>query len=136
MSNGTNTWGVRFSKIVWFEKLLQGHSNIATVKRDRDILFTVQRRSPSDTLSILACDEYVAGMEVVLRALHEFGPLNIIHVGGGWCGYTEEAKRFCLDNKIGIYITDEMSGALWKRDYWAYHKTDEKGDAHYFFKSA
>lgn len=44
------------------------------------------------------------------RALSEFGKLDIIHVGGGWCGYTQEAKEYCIDNKIGIYVSDEMSG--------------------------
>ncbi len=136
MTNGANDWGVSFSKITWVERLLRTHENVAELDRQRDIYFTVKRKAQNDSLAVLACDEYAAGMEVVLRALSEFGKIDIIHVGGGWCGYTKEAKDYCIENRIGIYVTDEMSGALWKREYWAYHKRDKDGNPFFYYKSA
>jgi hypothetical protein len=133
MNNGRNDWGVAFSKIVWFERLLRNHKNVADVNRHSDICFSLRRVAQIDELSVLGCDEYTMGLAAVFKALDEFGRLDIIHVGVGWCGYTKEAKLWCIENKIGLYVSDEMSGALWKDEFWAYHKKDEKGDPVYYF---
>ena len=127
-SNGTNTWDVSFSHIAWFERLLKTHSNILNVSRHHDLLFEVDRKRQSDHLSIFCCNEYTMGLTMVQRAIHEFGTLNLIYIGGGWCGYTTEAKEFCLEAKIGLYVTDEMSGALWRDDFWSYHRKDKDGN--------
>lgn len=136
MSNGNNTWDVKFSHIAWLEKLLRNHDNVSAISRDQDILFTVDRSNPQDRLTVLCCNEYTFGLTLVQRALHEFGTVNIIYVGGGWCGYTEEAKAFCLDQRIGLYVTNEMSGALWKRDYWSYHQRNKEGNPVYYYRVA
>jgi hypothetical protein len=68
------------------------------------------------------------GLTDVQRALAEFGKLNLIYIGGGWNGWTKTAKEFCLDQKIGLYVTNEMSGALWADDFWSYYQKDEKGN--------
>jgi hypothetical protein len=136
MSNGSNDWSVSFSRIDWLDKLLRGHPNVACVKRDRDIYFSVKRKEQGDNLFVLCCDEYAAGMAIIQRGLSEFGEINIFHIGGGWNGYTPEAKQYCLQNRIGLYVSDEMSGALWKNEYWNYHKRDDDGNPTYFYRSA
>src|SRR5262245_32568207 len=128
MSNGANAWGVKFSQITWFQKMLTTHPNVDAVDRRDDILFTVTRKKPNDTLRILCCDEYTAGMAVIRRGLQEFGELNIFYIGGSWNGYTTQAKEYCIENHIGLYVTDEIAGALWKNDHWNYQKKDKDGD--------
>jgi hypothetical protein len=136
MTNGQNTWAVRFSQITWFERLLRTHGNVAAVSRRDDILFDVIRKKQRDQVVALCCEEYTAGITVVQRALAEFHRVDIVYIGGGWCGYTAQAKEFCVSNRIGIYVSDEMTGALWADDYWAYHKRDQKGDPIYYYRSA
>ena len=136
MTNGSNTWGVSFSHISWFQRLLQTHGNVRNVTRSRDLLFELDRVRQRDQLKALCCNEYTMGITSVHRALSEFGRIDVIYIGGGWCGYTEEAKRYCLESKIGLYVTDEMSGALWLDDYWAYHRKDRDGNPVYYFRAA
>ena len=136
LNNGSNTWGVAFSKVMWFERLLKSHGNIKNVIRRDDIIFEVDRTQQADHLTILCCDEYAMGITAVHRALNEFGSLDIIHIGGGWCGYTFSAKEFCLDSSIGLYISNEMSGALWKNEFWKYHQADKDGNPIYYCKTA
>jgi hypothetical protein len=136
MSNGSNNWGVEFSKIMWFERLISTHRNIENIARHDDIVFEVDRLKQKDHLTILCCDEYAMGITAVHRALREFGDLNIIHIGGGWCGYTTEAKEFCLNANIGLYVSNEMNGALWKDEFWAYHQKDEDGNTVYYSRTA
>lgn len=136
MNNGRNTWGVEYHRIAWFENLLHGHPNVTNVVRHDDIMFEVDRVKQRDHLRILCCYEYTMGLTAVHRAIREFGELSIIHIGGGWCGYTPEAKQFCLDSGIGLYVSNEMSGALWRDDYWSYYQRDPDGNPISYSRSA
>lgn len=136
MSNGSNDWGVSFGRISFLDSILRSHGNVANVERDQDILFTVTRNNQSDVLRILCCDQYAMGTTLVNRALAEFGKLNIIFVGGGWHGYTKQAKEQCLAARIGLYNATELAGGLWKDDYWAYNRKDEDGNPIFAYKMA
>lgn len=135
-NNGTNNWNVSFAHISWLEKLLISHANVATVSRHDDIVFEVDRKQQADHLAIFCCNEYTMGLTLVQRALHEFGKLDLIYIGGGWCGYTNEAKKFCLDQRIGLYVTEEMSGALWRSEFWSYYRKDTDGDPIYHIRES
>lgn len=127
-SNGTNTWNVSFAHISWFERLLTNHGNITSLSRHDDLVFKAVRKQQKDHLQIICLNEYTMGLTAIHRALHEFGKPNLIYVGGGWCGYTKPAKEFCLSERIGLYVTNEMSGALWSTKYWTYHQRDKDGN--------
>jgi hypothetical protein len=133
MTNGRNDWNVPYSHITWFDRLLRTHDNIANVQRSHDILFEVDRKKQNDHLKILCCREYTMGLTSIQRGLYEFGPLNIFYIGGGWCGYTRQAKEFCVTQKIGLFISEEMNGGLWKNDYWTYHRRDKDGNPVYSY---
>lgn len=132
MSNGNNDWNVAYSQITWFQRLLQNHSNTSDIQRHDDIVFEVDRPTQGDHLRVLCCDEYVMGLTTVQRGLSEFGEINLFYIGGGWCGYTKEAKQFCIDAQIGVFVSNEMSGALWKTDFWNYHQRDKDRNPIYF----
>lgn len=134
MSNGSNEWGVEFHRIQWFGNLLSSHNNVASVSRTRDILFQIERVRQRDSLRALCLYEYTASRTAIINAINYFGNLDIIHIGGGWCGYTKQAKQYCLENSIGLYVSDEMTGALWKNDFWNYNKTDKDGNPIYFVR--
>ena len=136
MTNGSNNWGVDYSSIKWVENLLVSHRNVLRVERHDDICFSVNRSNQNDIIEIVTCQEYTAGHAVVQRALSDFGNIDIIHIGGSWNGYTRDAKQYCIQNRIGLYVSNEMSGALWKDDFWAYHQRDDEGNPSYFFRSA
>ena len=124
-NNGANDWDVSFSHIKWFENLLINHANVKDILRHNDLVFEVDRNRQGDHINLFCCNEYTMGLTMVLRALKEFGTIDLIYIGGGWCGYTNEAKDFCLAQKIGLYVSGEMSGALWADEYWAYHRKDK-----------
>lgn len=136
MSNGSNNWGVQYSRITFLEKILSTHPNVISVNREHDIYFTITRRKQRDMLKILCCDEYALGLAAVRRGLSEFGKIDIFFVGGVWNGYTKDAKNFCEQSLIGIYNSKEMAGGLWRDDFWSYYATDEKGNRISFVRSA
>lgn len=125
-NNGSNTWGVSFSYITWFQRLLEAHGNVNNITRHDDIVFEVDRKRQADHLTILSCNEYVMGFTLVQKAIADFGHLDIIHVGGFWNSYTDDAKDFCLNRRTGLYTSSEMTGALWKNEFWCYEKPDKE----------
>jgi hypothetical protein len=50
MTNGSNDWGVTFGRISFLDQILRNHGNVANVNRERDILFTVNRRRTADSI--------------------------------------------------------------------------------------
>lgn len=117
--------------------MLKTHNNIESnsVKRTKDILFETTRLRQNDKVLVLCLREYTFGTTLYYKVLEEFPNVNIIYIGGGWSGYTKEAKSIALENKTGIYVTNEMTGALFKDEYWAYHKRNQEGDPDYFYHS-
>lgn len=129
-------FSVPFSRTSFLERLLQEHPNVESVDRTRDILFTVQRKNQKDVLRILGLDEYVLGMPVYSTAVEQFGKLNIISNGGNWNGYTSSLKRHAEDMHVGIYIVNEMAGALHRDEYWSYRKKDARGVSYDYSQKA
>ena len=125
MGNGSNSWDVSLCHIRWFERLLNNHKNITSFTRDQDILFEINRKYQGDILKILYLNQYVMGLTAVQKALEEFGELNVICIGL-WCKYTSTAKDFCKQNHIGLYVVGEITGAIFKDEFWNYQKKDSE----------
>ena len=130
MNNGSNQWGVAFNRITWLEAAIRSHQNVESVERRDDIVFDVVRRAGGG-VTIVCLDEYTLGIAAAQRVAVEFPGVNFISVGGNWNCYTWEAKEWCLTQRIGLYNSSELSGALWKNEHWNYFKRDKDGDALY-----
>lgn len=135
-NNGQNNYGVNYSVISWLEQALKTHKNISSVSRYDDIIFDVTRTNQGDRLTIFCANEYVCGITFVQHVLAEYPKCNIISVGGGWNGYTSEAKKFCLAAKIGLFVSPELMGALYKDKYWNYVQKDPKGESRGYYRTA
>jgi hypothetical protein len=127
MSNGSNKWDVRFSRISWLDGVLKGHPNVTSVIRRDDIVFEIQRKK-GPPITLLCLDEYAFGVAAAERAFQEFPDVNLIYVGGKWNKYTAEAKELCSERSIGLYNAGELAGALWKNDFRFYVKADSDDD--------
>lgn len=133
MTNGTNSWGVSYSRIAWLESAVKSHDNVASVTRHDDIILEVSRRRGC-ALVIICLDEYTLGEAGVRRVMQEFPSVNFISVGGNWNGYAPEAKELCLSHEIGLFNSSELSGAIFRDEFWTYHKKDKEGNPVYPYK--
>ncbi|WP_192484800.1 MULTISPECIES: hypothetical protein [Cysteiniphilum] len=130
MSSSSNNWGVSYSRITWLEDAIQNHGNVVNYSRHDDIIMKFDRKD-SSSIVLICLDEYALGEAAVHRVLKEFPEVNYISVGGNWNGYTEEAKQLCISKNIGLFNASELSGALYKDEFWAYHRRDEDGNPIY-----
>lgn len=126
-NNGENSYGVSFGRIMFLQKIIESNDYAVITSRHDDIVFEVNRPQFGDHLSIVCIDTYTASLEVVMRIVADFPKTSIIFVGGKWNGYTKEAFDFCLSKKIGIYNAGEISGGLYRKDFWNYEKFDDDG---------
>lgn len=130
MTNGNNLYGISFAQIQWFCKMLSQHGNVAQLLRHDDIVWDINREH-GPSVQAICIDEYTCGIARVLNVLNDFPNVNLIYVGGAWNHYTMDAKEYCISNKIGLFNTAEMTGALHKNDFWNYHKKDKDGNPVY-----
>lgn len=133
MSNGSNLWGVTYSRIAWLESAIKSHGNVIRYSRHDDIIMEFDRKDGS-SITLICLDEYTLGEAMVQRVLSEFPEVNFISVGCNWNGYTKEAKQLCLSNSIGLFNSSELTGALWKNEFWLYHQRDDEGNPIYPYK--
>lgn len=133
MPNGSNSWGVSYSRIAWLESAIKSHDNVIRYSRHDDIIMKFDRKDGS-SITLICLDEYTLGEAMVHRVLNEFPEVNFISVGGNWNGYTREAKQLCLSNSIGLFNSSELTGALWKNEFWLYHQRDDDGTPIYPYK--
>lgn len=133
MNNGTNAWGVSYSRIAWLENAIKTHDNVSNLLRHDDIIMEVSRCSGCP-ITLICLDEYTLGESGVRRVMLEFPNVNFISVGGNWNGYTPEAKHLCLSSKMGLFNSSELTGAIWRDDFWNYHRKDEDGNPVYPYK--
>ncbi len=120
MSEQYNPWNVGFSRTSFLFRVLSSHDNVLNLRRERDILFLFNRKKQGDEMRLLGCDEYVFSLALAHRAVEDFGPLNMICVGGKWNGYSRQAREFCEGRRIGLYNVGELNGALRANGYWNY----------------
>lgn len=132
--NGNNDFGVSFSRISWLGTAIEGHPNVASFTRSDDIFFHIIR-AQGEAIRLVCLDEYACGLTRVRESLDAFPAANFIYVGGNWNGYTSEAKEFCLGAQLGLYNSSEIMGALYRKDFWAYHKRDDNGNPSYPFNN-
>lgn len=133
MSNGSNSWGVSYSRIAWLQSVIKAHLNVINFSRHDDIIMELDRRD-AIPITMICLDEYTLGEAAVHRVRLEFPTVNFISVGGNWNGYTIEAKKLCISNNIGLFNSSELTGALWKNDFWLYYQRDDDGNPIYPYK--
>lgn len=125
--NGSNDWGVSFGSIKFLEQILMSHNNVEILDRHDDIVFEIRRKKQGDALRVLCIEKYAASTLDVRRAMQEFGPLNVIYIGGKWNSPTPDAQALCNENRIGIYNAGGISAAIRRDQYWHEPEKDEAG---------
>lgn len=127
--NGSNEWGVHFSRITFLERILRQHPNVEILGRHDDIAFEIKFERGGREIDVVVVDPYTASLDLVQRVIDAFPKFGIIFVGGKWAGWTQEAYDYCQEREIGIYNAGGMTGALHKGDFWTYVKVDSDGNS-------
>lgn len=130
-----NEWGVPYSSICFFEKVLNGHTKVKSVIRERDIFFRIETYD-NIILNTLLLDEYRFGFATLLEALEDFPDAQYIVYGGKWNRSTGDADKYAEDNEIGIFNYNDFLGAINLKNPLKYIKENDREDKKDPFRSA
>jgi hypothetical protein len=131
-----NTWGVGYSSIAFFGKVIGAHGNVDQFRRTRDILFNISRKRNASDMIVLLVDIYTFGVAHFYEARSQFPELTCIVLAGDWDGYTREVKDITESEQIGLFIPKELIAALWQDEPNKYARKDGKGNPIYHLRSA
>lgn len=116
--NGGNAYDVTFGRIMFLQRIIDGHGNVERFKRHDDLAFDVTRVEQGDTIQIVCVDEYTLSEAMAQRIVRDFPEVGIIFVGGKWNRPTAESKAFCRARKVGVCNAGDINAALTKTRYW------------------
>lgn len=136
MASRLNDWDVSYSSVAFFEKMLQGHGNVAQFMRSRDILFTVTRKTPPDVVIVLLVNSYTFGIADFYKARGEFPDAKCIVLAGEWNAYTLAAKECANAEGIGLLMPRELVAAIWREEPHKYFTKNRDGKPVYHIRAA
>lgn len=109
----------------FFETQMDRHQKVSSLKPERIGVYQL-KRTQGDTLRVFICECYAFGVAEYIETIGEIGKLEVVIINSAWCGYTPDAKRYCRDDKVGLFKVGEFMAALNRIDYWLYLTDEEK----------
>lgn len=93
---------------------------------DQEII--VERRGKAD-LRVYMTNIYIVGVSDVYDILSSSPSVNVIVTMSNWNGYTLEAKDYCTQQKIGLFLFNEFLGAVYydREKFINYAPPDKSG---------
>ncbi len=117
-SNGENAYNVTFGRIMFLQKIIEGHDNVKAFQRHSDLAFSVERSTQGDSIEIVCVDEYTLSEAKAMEVISDFPNVSIIFVGGKWNKPSREASAYCRARKVGVCNAGDINAALLKTKYW------------------
>src|SRR6266700_1023021 len=100
MTNGVNNWGVGWSAISFFEKVLSSHTAVDSFTRKNDIRFDFVRRGDIPDVNAILVDDYMLGEATVYAILEEFVGVTAVVNNGNWNHIALDWKTFARQTSI------------------------------------
>jgi hypothetical protein len=126
MAEPKNNWAIEIHGIQFFEKILRGHGNVGDFARNRDILFSFERGKGEPVTAVIV-NEYILGLDAYHGIRAEFPEATWIVNLASWNCYTKDAKQAAVDDDVGLFLPEELTGALWSSNPARYQRRDEDG---------
>jgi hypothetical protein len=101
---------------------MKRHDKVESVEILRSQVYRIDRVDGMPPVIAYVGDIYTVGQADVIEISSEHEEVNCIVAVSNWNEYTEEAKRFALDRKIGLFTLTEFMGALNWTTFWKYSK--------------
>jgi hypothetical protein len=102
----------RKSSIDYFETGLKNHKVVLSYDKLKEQQYNITRIEKSD-LKVYLTNLYIVSLADVHEIIDKFPSLNCIVTISNYNSYTSEAKKFCIENGIGLFNYKELYGALY-----------------------
>jgi hypothetical protein len=122
-------WRSYYGNYNFFEDRMKQHSSIKKLNRLNrlgDGLYEIQKMN-GDTLRTFICECYSYGVAEYIETKDNHGEIDAVVINSLWCEYTMEAKHFCFDEEVGLFVIADFMAAINQDDHWRY-LTEEQSE--------
>jgi hypothetical protein len=124
----------RDKSIEFFKIAMWDHSKVNRLIAITDQRYKVLLEN-GELVNVYLTDLYTVGIADYLNIRSQFPQVNCIVTISRWNGYTRRAKESARRSQIGLFVMVEFMGALHRKDFWNYVKTNDKGEPEHFWRS-
>ncbi len=126
MTNSENNWGVGWSAISFFERVLSNHTAVDSYTLVDDIQFNIIRRGDHPDVNAVLVEDYMLGEATVYEVLEEFRGVNAIVNNGTWNHLAFDWRDFAKRTGVVVLEMADFLGALNVKELAKYIPRDER----------
>lgn len=124
--NNTFPWVSYYKNYDFFENRIKTHSKVHGIREAEPGLYEMDL-TDGRKIRVFVCECYSFGLAEYYESKENLGTIDAIIINSKWCGYTFEAKRYCLKHRVGLFDIAGFMAALNKDNFWEYltdHETE------------
>lgn len=98
---------------------MAGHSSVRKIESAGNGIYHLTL-SDSREMTVFICECYSYGTAEFIETVEKLGALDAVIINSNWCGYTDELKIQCRNNRVGLFDIRDFMAAINKKDFWLY----------------
>lgn len=114
------------TQIDFFEQAIAAHDKVSDLSALGPQVFRITRVGDMSDVTIYLTNLYTVGYADVVGILSERPEVDCIVTASTWNGYTDGAKLYAKQRRVGLFEFKELMGALNWRRFWTYEKRSRK----------
>lgn len=118
-------WMSYYGNYKFFEDRMRTHNKVHNIQNVGDGLYEIDL-GEGKIKRVFICECYSFGMAEYYESEEKIGSIDAVIINSNWCGYTNEAKRYCLEHGVGLFDISGFMAALNKENFWEYLTEQEK----------
>ncbi|SHM99241.1 hypothetical protein SAMN02746066_04269 [Anaerosporobacter mobilis DSM 15930] len=123
----------RPESVRFFEKAIPNHSATKRLEKIENYHYIIHRHD-MPTFEVVVTNHYTIGLSDYYEIMDEYPNIQGIVTISNWNGYTNQAKMAAKEQHVGIFVMNELLGALTWNEPYKYIKKDDEGNAIFFGK--
>lgn len=118
-------WPSHYGHFNFFEQRMQSHGRVRQCEPQGGGVYEITR-SDGAVLRVFICECYAYGMAEYMETVQNVGHVDAVIINSMWCGYTNDVKLECREQRVGVFKIAEFMGALNRKDFWNYFTGDQE----------
>jgi len=118
-------WTSYYGDYKFFEDRMLSHSKVSNIQNAGDGLYEIDLVE-GKVIKVFICECYSFGLAEYYESVRKLGKIDAVVINSNWCGYTIDAKRYCLEHGVGLFDIGGFMAALNTKNFWEYLTKQEE----------
>lgn len=117
----------RPESVAFFEQSIRGHNRVSGMKKISEYYYEISRVGMSN-VNVLVTNYYTLGYSELLDIISTYPDVDCVITISNWNGYTDQAYEEGKRRRIGVFIFQELFGALNCAEPYQYIRSVDRDD--------